>query len=94
MQVPAGLEELAVPRWSFRKVLDLITDGTQPRRFKTKAGVGKPASVSKKTKHAKGDYRLVFDLDRTPSRFRLYDVNGREKIREIAEEIKRLGARP
>jgi hypothetical protein len=93
-QVPARIPQLVAPRSSFRKILETVGDYTKPGKLVTKAGVRSSKGLPKQTKKTKGDHRLTFRVDHSPTRYRLFDLSGREKVREIAAELKRVMGQP
>jgi hypothetical protein len=89
VRIQAPVSEFSVPRWQFRRLLSLVTDDAPTKTYRTKARVRRPANLPRKARLDRDQYSLIFDLDASPARYRLYDINGREKVREIAAEVKR-----
>lgn len=89
-RIPAGDQSLTVPRSSFRRILEVVRQDSKPGKLVTRASVRRPPNVPKKNRD---DYKLVFRLDEAPTRYRLFDLTGRDKIREISSGIKALTGR-
>jgi hypothetical protein len=65
----------------------------KPGPMETKASVLWPPDVPKKASGKKSrPNRLVFNVDQPPASFPLFDVRGRDQVKEIAALLKRQWA--
>ncbi len=90
-RVGCGWPEIEVRRYKLQEVFALINAGRMPGELRTRIRAQPPKGVAK-PKGKDMSNRLVFDLRRSPERVPLFDVQGPQQIREIADGLKRLWA--
>lgn len=91
-RVPAGWTTLNIPKSRLRRVLEIVRRDMKPGTIATKASVLWPPDVPKKGGKKARTNKLVFHVDEPPASFPLFDLRGRDQVREIAGLLKRRWA--
>jgi hypothetical protein len=90
-RVGIPVKTLTVGKTYFRRILDEVNRDTKPADvLKTKAKSLASSGFSKKS----GVNNLIFTLSEPPVYTALFDLRGRQQIREIATSMKRLSRQP
>jgi hypothetical protein len=92
-RVPAGWPTLKLPKGRLRRVLDVVRSDMKTGPTETKASVLWPPDVPKRGGGKKArTNRLVFNVAQPPASFPLFDVRGRDQVKDIATLLKRQWA--
>ena len=91
-RVPAGWTTLNIPKGRLRRVLEIVRRDMKPGTIETKASVLWPPDVPKKGGKKARTNKLVFHVDEQPTSFPLFDLRGRDQVREIARLLKKRWA--
>lgn len=88
-RVGGGWQDLEVKRYVLRRILYVVDEDRVPGDIRPNIKVQPPKGVVK-PKGKDTSNRLTFTISQPPERIALYDVNGPEQVREIANNLKRL----
>ena len=86
-RVDAGWPVLAIPRSRLRRVLDVVRSDIRLGKLETRASVQLPPDTQRGRGTSKAN-RLICNIDRSPQSFPLFDLRGRDQVRQIAALLK------